>query len=111
MRFPACFFVRMVAVLLLVASGGSLGLAENWPQWRGPTADSVSTEKNLPFVWNKIRGVKWLTELPGWGASSPIVWGDAVFVTSQKDDDLYISRVHKKSGAIVWSKKVGSAVV
>lgn len=56
--------------------------AENWPQWRGPGANGVSTEKNLPVEWSPEKNVVWKVPIPGRGRSSPVVWGDLVFVTT-----------------------------
>ena len=56
--------------------------AEDWPQWRGPHGNGVSGEKGLPSRWF-LRRAAWKARLGGLGISSPIVWGDRVFVTSQ----------------------------
>jgi outer membrane protein assembly factor BamB len=56
--------------------------AENWPQWRGPGSQGVSTEMSVPTEWTADRHVLWKTELPGSGMSSPIVWGDRIYVTA-----------------------------
>src|SRR5437867_610522 len=56
--------------------------AENWPQWRGPHFDGSTTEQNLPAEFSKTNNVKWVAELPGPSAGTPIVWGDRVFVSS-----------------------------
>jgi len=57
--------------------------AENWPHWRGPSATGVSPEKGLPVEWSNTQNVAWKAKLRGVGISSPIVWGDRVFVTHQ----------------------------
>jgi outer membrane protein assembly factor BamB len=59
---------------------------ENWPQWRGPTNDGISGEKNLPVRWGASENVAWKTPLKGLGTSTPIVWEDRVFLTSQLGD-------------------------
>jgi outer membrane protein assembly factor BamB len=56
--------------------------AENWPQWRGPGGQGVSSERTLPVEWAPDRNIAWKTELPGSGVSSPIVWRDRIFVTA-----------------------------
>jgi outer membrane protein assembly factor BamB len=71
--------VLLSVLLLLIANPG---WAENWPQWRGPHGNGVSAEKNLPTTWGPEQ-VAWKSPLRGLGVSSPIVWGDFVFVTSQ----------------------------
>jgi outer membrane protein assembly factor BamB len=67
-------------VLLAAFAGGAA--AEDWPQWRGPRGTGVSAEKGLPDRWGPDR-IAWKTKLLGLGVSSPVVWGDRVFVTSQ----------------------------
>jgi outer membrane protein assembly factor BamB len=57
--------------------------AEDWPQWRGPSSNGVSSETDLPTEWSLDSNIVWKAELAGLGGSSPIVWGDRVFVTSQ----------------------------
>jgi outer membrane protein assembly factor BamB len=58
------------------ASGG------NWPQWRGPDGQGVSTEKNLPTEWSATKNIKWKTAISGRSHSSPIIWGSKIFVTT-----------------------------
>ncbi len=68
---------------IIVALGLAVSCpAEDWPQWRGPRGNGVSLEKSLPQTWSE-QSVRWKSALAGPGASSPIVWGDRVFVTAQ----------------------------
>jgi len=60
--------------------------AANWPHWRGPTADGVSTEKGIPVEWAANKNILWKAPLTGLGTSTPIVWGDRIFLTSQIGD-------------------------
>ena len=73
---------RGVALLftLLLAQAA---LAENWPQWRGPGSSAISAETDLPIEWSADQNIAWQTDLAGFGVSSPVTWGDYVFVTSQ----------------------------
>ncbi len=57
--------------------------AEDWPQWRGPSSNGVSRDSGLPTRWSSGENIVWKASLAGLGASSPIVYGDRVFVTSQ----------------------------
>lgn len=57
--------------------------AENWPHWRGPSSTGVSPEAGLPERWSDTENVAWKSPVRGLGISSPIVWGDQIFVTSQ----------------------------
>jgi outer membrane protein assembly factor BamB len=56
--------------------------AGEWPQFRGPHSDGVATETALPAQWGPDRNVRWKAKLPGVAWSSPVVWGDKVFVTT-----------------------------
>lgn len=53
-----------------------------WPQWRGPQADGVAVDAQPPVNWSADSNLAWVAELPGEGASTPIVWGDRIFVTA-----------------------------
>lgn len=57
--------------------------ANDWPAWRGPRADGVADGRTLPIHWSQSENVLWSAKLPGWGTSSPVVYGNRVFVTSQ----------------------------
>ncbi len=61
---------------------GAPALDSNWPQFRGPNAQGISTQGHLPERWSTTENVAWKAEIPGRGWSSPIVWGDRVFVTT-----------------------------
>jgi outer membrane protein assembly factor BamB len=56
--------------------------AENWPQFRGPAAAGVSSNSTIPDRWSATENVEWKTDLPGRSWSSPIVWGNRVFLTA-----------------------------
>ncbi|MBN2310558.1 MAG: PQQ-binding-like beta-propeller repeat protein [Candidatus Hydrogenedentes bacterium] len=77
-RRTAYFALAGIIALLCCAAHAQ----ENWPQWRGPDQNSVSTSTGLPTTWSESEHVVWKTLLPSWGGGSPIIWGDRVFVTS-----------------------------
>ena len=54
--------------------------AENWPQWRGPTLNGLSGETNLPVKWSTTENVAWKLAVPQWSGSTPIVWGEHIFL-------------------------------
>jgi outer membrane protein assembly factor BamB len=72
----------------ILAAASAVLTAENWPQWRGPGGLGVSTEKQLPTEWAPGKNVAWKVELPGSGHSSPVVWGDRIFLTSVIEGDV-----------------------
>lgn len=82
--------------------------AENWPQFRGPTAQGISAEKNPPLTWSATENVAWKTEIPGESWSSPIVWGRRVFVTTATDNgtSCRVLALERSSGKILWNKEV-----
>ena len=77
----ATTLIGAFSILVLVAAG--LSQAEsNWPQFRGPEARGVAEDGGLPDRWSATDNVEWKTDLPGRGWSSPIVWGNRVFLTT-----------------------------
>ncbi len=93
-------------VLMLLALTGPLR-ADNWPQWRGPDGDGISKETNLPTRWSAKENVAWKLAMPGMGSSTPIVWGERIFLTSEDGDDLVLLCVTTK-GEQLWKRKIGS---
>ena len=76
----------MLTMSLVVVFLPALALAADWPQFRGPDGSATSTGKQLPDQWAADKNVAWKAQLPGYGWSSPIIWGDKVFVTTAVTD-------------------------
>ena len=95
-------------VSLLIALPLSVGLAENWPGWRGPSGQGTSKETGLPLHWSATSNVVWKSPIAGESWSSPIVWGDSVFVTTttQNGSKCHVIRLDRRSGKPLWSKEV-----
>ena len=53
---------------------------DNWPQWRGPDHAGANEDSDLPLSWSESENILWKVAIPGKGSSTPIVWGDRVFV-------------------------------
>src|SRR2546428_8243113 len=68
------------------------GNGSNWAQWRGPGGLGVSTEAGLPTEWSPTTNIVWKTAIPGRGHSSPIVWGDRIFLTTSFKGELVPGR-------------------
>ena len=82
------------------------GQSDNWPQWRGPDVTAVvPDDPQLPETWSATDNVAWRTTIPGLGWSSPIVWGDKVFVTSVVADEAY----EGPSAGLCWWRNLSSA--
>ena len=99
--------VMVFLLPLLVGAADPMLPANVWPQWRGPTGNSVSPNPNLPTQWGPSENVVWKTALPGWGNSTPVVWQDAIFVTSQEEDRLLLLRLDRQNGQVAWQREVG----
>lgn len=101
-RLSTLHSFTFVALLTSVAS------AENWPTWRGPTGDGISTESGFATEWSRETNVRWRVELPEPGNSTPIVWGDRVFVTQQMDGGKRrtLLCLDRKTGEKLWQKGV-----
>ncbi|MFO0876883.1 MAG: PQQ-binding-like beta-propeller repeat protein [Gemmataceae bacterium] len=95
---------RILALLTLFACG-ALGLAGDWPSWRGPTQDGTSEEAKLPTAWSDTENVRWKAKLPGAGNSSPVVWKGRVFVTAssgREHSKLIVACYDRDSGKREW---------
>ena len=100
------WFVVAVAALLAPMVLAPVARGEtNWPRWRGPHEDGHSEEKNLPVKWS-ADNIVWQTALPGVGQSSPIIWGDRIFLTAEKGkgQERLVFCVDRKSGKILWEQ-------
>ena len=100
----------LAAILLLPLFGIKLS-AGNWPQWRGPNFDGSSTEEKLPDDFSKTNNVKWVAELPGPSAATPIIWQDHVFVSSTdlKTKSLHALAFDRRTGKELWNQEVSPA--
>lgn len=76
--FTTIFSVFLVGMAALAADGASAD--GNWPNWRGPNANSVAEAGDPPVTWSESENIKWKIELPGKGHCTPIVWGDKMFL-------------------------------
>lgn len=76
------FAITLLVRLVLAAE------PSDWPQWRGPNGQGVSQESNLPDAWDASKNVRWKTPIPGRGHSSPVVWGNRIFLTTALDGDV-----------------------
>jgi outer membrane protein assembly factor BamB len=87
--------------------------AENWPQWRGPSLNGLSAEKNLPVRWSKTENITWKLPLPAWSGSTPIVWGDRIFLSVADDlrhregENLFLWSIDRTKGTVLWKRALG----
>jgi outer membrane protein assembly factor BamB len=80
--------------------------AESWPQWRGPSLNGTSNEKDLPVRWSTTENVAWKLAMPSKSGSTPIIWGNNVFLNVAEGDSLYLWCVDKTKGTPIWKKLI-----
>ena len=130
----AAIYGFMFSASIAAAADGDAG--DNWPQWRGPLATGVAPTADPPLSWNEADGtnIRWKTAIPGRGHSTPIVWGDRIFLTTAiqvgealpprpstapgNHDNLPVTHRHKfvalavdrTSGKILWQTSLREAI-
>jgi outer membrane protein assembly factor BamB len=134
MRADMKHFVPLTVTILLIFSSPSAMHAQNWPSFRGPNVSGISGAPPLPVTWDGEKSINifWKTPLPGLGHSSPIVWGNRIFITSatssaarsthnpkdagiQPADDQsshhwQVHSLDKQTGKLLWSRTAHQGV-
>jgi outer membrane protein assembly factor BamB len=100
-----------LGIMALVLLSFVIVHAENWPQWRGPGLNGVSTEKNLPVKWTTEENVVWKVAMPGFSGSTPIIWRDRIFLNVANGDVLEFWCLDKSKGEVLWKKQLGAGNV
>jgi outer membrane protein assembly factor BamB len=105
--------ITSVIFFALVIAASTAASAENWPQWRGPSANGLSAERNLPVRWSPTENITWKVDLPAWSGSTPIVWGDRIFLNVAEDlkvregDNLFLWCLDRNTGSVLWKRPLG----
>ncbi len=96
---PLQFSIRLIVALTLSISAH----AADWPAWRGGAEGSgITAETALPLKWSATENVKWKVPLPERGNSTPIVWGDRVFITQAAGEQRLVMAFDRKDGRLLW---------
>ena len=84
LRLPSrSTFAAVVALAVATAAHA------NWPNWRGPNGDGTAPQtRNLPETWSTSQNIKWKVELPAWSGSTPMVWGDKIFLNTPSKEEV-----------------------
>lgn len=95
--------VLAAAVMMVSAQTRAASADGNWPDWRGPTADGRSDATALPLTWSETENIAWKIPIHDEGYSTPVVWGDQIWLTTATEDgrSLYAVCVDAKTGAVV----------
>lgn len=98
---------KTLAPLVFLAAASQL-FAADWPAWRGPTGQGLCEEKNVPLTWSDKENVKWKTPLANPGNSTPVVWGDKIFLTQANTGGTERSLLcfARADGKLLWQKTV-----
>lgn len=97
--------VHTLPLFLLLSLGAAF--AENWPQWRGPNLNNISSESNLPVKWSPEENIAWRLPLPAWSGSTPIIWGDHIFLSVAEGGNLYLWSVDRRGPKVEWKQLLG----
>jgi outer membrane protein assembly factor BamB len=102
----SCAFLCGTAILFFVAC--SAVLAQDWPEFRGPTQQGHSNERGLPVSWSETSNVRWKVAIPGRGWSTPAIQGDRIWLTTATEEgkSLRAICVDRNTGAIVHNIEV-----
>ncbi|HUQ92482.1 MAG TPA: PQQ-binding-like beta-propeller repeat protein [Bryobacteraceae bacterium] len=96
--------MRWMLLVPVLIAGSVRG--ENWPQWRGPNLDGSSGEKNLPVKWSKTENVTWRIDMPSRSGSTPIIWGEKIFLNVADGDNLELWCLHREKGNVLWKRPI-----
>ncbi|MHC4540272.1 MAG: PQQ-binding-like beta-propeller repeat protein, partial [Planctomycetota bacterium] len=96
---------KLAVVLALVFCVGSRLSAQDWTRFRGPNGQGHSPAKNIPVKWSQ-KDYLWTADLPGTGHSSPVIWGEKLFITccDQKQAKASILALSTADGKTLWKK-------
>src|SRR5262245_40010347 len=83
--------------------------AGDWPNWRGPDCNGVARAGDVPIEWSESRNIAWKLHLPGPTGSTPVVWGDRIFLTSSRNDDFVLLCVGS-DGKPLWERLLAKAI-
>jgi len=129
-------------LMMLVLVGGWLSVEcdrlfasdDDWPQWRGPLGTGAALNADPPIEWSETRNIRWKSTLPGKGHSTPIIWGDQIFLTTAVPvgdplppkhstapgthdgvpvthrHDFVVLAINRNDGKIAWKKAVHQKV-
>jgi outer membrane protein assembly factor BamB len=102
---------RIALSVALLSGGAAVPSGDDWPQWRGPSLNGISGEKHLPLRWSPTQNITWKLALPAWSGSTPIVWGDRIFLNVADQSNLSLWCVDRARGVPIWKQFLGGGNV
>jgi outer membrane protein assembly factor BamB len=118
MKKPYRLVVAIAGFVILISV--DFVFAQNWSQWRGPLGTGAAPEGNPPIEWSEQQNIRWKTGLPGTGFSTPVIWGNDIFITaaippesgasygkgatSSKPVKFVVMAIDRTSGRVRWER-------
>ncbi|HET6424279.1 MAG TPA: PQQ-binding-like beta-propeller repeat protein [Planctomycetaceae bacterium] len=99
--------MRLFVALMLSLTTAVVAAEDRWPNWRGTDFNGVAQGTGYPTQWSATDNVAWKVELPGRGSSTPVVWGNHVFLTCGSDGKNLLL-AYNLSGKELWRETLGS---
>jgi outer membrane protein assembly factor BamB len=99
--------IRTLLAVALAVLVSAVARADNWPNWRGPANNGICNETGLPASFGESKNLLWKLPLPGKGSSTPIIWGDRIFLTASENRDL-ILLCAGTNGKVLWKRKLAT---
>ena len=116
---PARLDVSLCCATVLLTAAARPSLAENWPQFRGTGGNATAAKAEPPLNWSATENIAWKSALPGRGASSPVIWGDRIFLTAYTgfgtDETntsdksklrLHVICIDRRNGEVSWDRSI-----
>lgn len=123
----------LLVVCVPVSDRGGVEVKDTWAQWRGPLGTGVAPDAQPPVEWSETKNIRWKSVLPGKGHSSPVVWGEQIFLTTAvpfgeplkprfvrpgthdnfettRNHEFVVLSVSRATGKILWQQTVNKAV-
>ncbi len=88
--------------LVIVLASVSSSQGDNWPQWRGPGLNGISSETGLPTTWDADTNITWKLDLPAWSGSTPIIWDDTIFLSVGDGTNISLWAIDRATGRERW---------
>lgn len=96
--------LRIIAAVTWLGVTSLVSAGENWPCFRGPTADGRSDSSDLPTTWSETENIAWKTPVHGRGWSSPVIWGKQIWLTTATEDghELSALALDRDTGKVIY---------